>query len=160
MSNAVKAKSWLPHFSLAYTTTGGPPVVEHKVVASGQTIEKGMALTISGDEVSEAAANSGTLFGVALADGDAGDTIPIAVGCAENVFMGKVDADASSISLPLECDIVEVDDEHRVDFGSSTEDVLRVFAKVPGDDFSDTTNLPRVYFSIIRSSYDGRVAAR
>lgn len=160
MSNAVKAKSWTPHFSLAYTTTGGPPVLEHKVVASGQTIEKGMALTISGDEVSEAASTSGTLFGIALAGGAAGDTIPIAVACPENVFMGRVDADASAISLPLECDLVEVNGDHRVDFGASVEDVFRVFAKVPGDDFDDTTDLPRVYFSIIRSAYDGRVAAR
>lgn len=160
MSNAVKAKSWAPHFSLAYTTTGGPPVLEHKTVADGETIEKGMALTISGDEVSEAASTSGALFGIALADGVAEDVIPIAVACPENVFVGQVDADASSISLPLECDLVEVSNEHRVDFGSSTEDVFRVFAKVEGDDFDDTTDLPRVYFSIIRSQYDGRVAAR
>lgn len=160
MSNSVKSKSWVPHFALAYTTTGGPPVIEHKVIASGQTIEKGMALTISSEEVSEAASTSGTLYGIALADGAATETIPVAVGCHTNVFIGRVDADASSLTTPLECDIVEVSNDHRVDIGASTEDVLRVIGKVPGDDFDDTTYLPRVFFQILRSSYDGRVAAR
>lgn len=160
MSNAVKSKSWVPHFALAYTTTGGPAVITHEVIASAQTIEKGMALTKASDEVSEAASTSGALYGIALADGVAEDTIPVAVGCSTNVFIGRVDADASSLNVPLECDIVEVSNDHRVDIGASTEDVLRVIGKVPGDDFDDTTYLPRVFFQILRSSYDGRIAAR
>lgn len=161
MSNAVKSKSWLPHFRLAYTTTGGPAPLEWKTIATGQTIAEGAPLTITDDEVSAATATSGTLYGVAAAGGAAGESIPVYLATPENVFMGRVGADASAWDGPPEsCDVSIVTGDFRVNLAGSTEEVLQVVAKVPGDDFDDDTVLPRVFFTIKRSQYDGRVAAK
>jgi hypothetical protein len=164
MSNLVKAKSWAKHFQLAYTHTGAPAVIEHKVVASGETIEQGHPVTISSEQVSLALYTSGALYGIALAPGEAGDTIPIAVGDRNNVFIGQADGATSALSCPFECDITDSEGSgegnFEVDVGSSTEDVLWVIGKVPGDLASDATTPPRVFFQILRSQYDGLVAAR
>lgn len=162
MSNTVKAKSWLPHFQLAYTTTGAPPVIEWATIATGETIEMGMPLVIASSEVSEAASNSGALYGVALAAGDAGDKIPVAVGDRNNVFVGRADAKTDSLDFPMECDIVQngTSGNWEADVGASVEDVLQVQGKVVGDDDTDTDNPGRVYFQIKRSQYDEITAAR
>lgn len=162
MSNAVKAKSWLPHFQLAYTLTGAPPVIEWEVVASGEEIEFGMPVTKASNKVSEATATSGALYGVALAAGDEGDSIPVAVGDRNNVFIGRADAKTDTLDFPMECDII-VDGttgNFLADVGASAEDVLNVLGKVVGDDDTDTDDPGRVYFQIKRSQWDSLVAAR
>lgn len=162
MGNSVKADAWYKHFRFAYTLNGAVPIVMHHVIADGETIEEGMALTISSNKVSEAASTSGALYGIAGADGDAGDSIPVYVGDRNNVFIGQCDAKTESLSFPMECDIVEdgTTDGHLVDVGASTEDVLHLLGKVPGDDDTDTTDPGRVFFQIKRSQFDALVAAR
>ena len=159
MSNAVKAQSWAKHFSFAFTEHGGPPVIMHHEIASGQTIEKGMPLVLADDKVSEGATNSPLLYGMANAPGVAGDFIPVLVGDRGTIFVGQMDADPSALHYPMECDIVEQSTVWKVDVGGSVEDVLLLLMPVPGDDLTDTTDVARVYFKIKRSSYDQLVAA-
>jgi len=159
MANAKAAKSWPKHFALAKSRSKNPTIVHKEVVTAA--VEKGMALVLSSGKVEEAASNSAQLFGIALADGATEDVIPVAVGDRNNVFIGQVDdADISSTTFPFECDIVEVSDDHRVDVGASTEDVILVIEPVAEDDLDDTTDGARVYFQIKRSSYDDLVAGR
>lgn len=160
MSNAKVAKTWPKHFALARSVSKNPTIV-YMTIASGNTIEKGMALALSSGEVAEAASTTAQLFGIAAADGDAGDEIPVYAGDRNNVFRGQVDnADISSQTYPAECDIVEVSGEHRVDIGASVEDVLLVLGPYEEDDLTDTTDGARVEFQIKRSSYDDLVAGR
>lgn len=159
MSNAKAAKSWPTHFALARTVSKNPTVIWMEVVTGA--VEKGMALKLNSGKVDEAASSTGQLFGIAASDGDVGDVIPVYAGDRNNVFVGQVDnADISSQTYPAECDIVEVSNEHRVDIGASTEDVLLVLYAESSDDLTDTTDGARVYFQIKRSSYDDLVAAR
>lgn len=159
MSNAQKAKTWFKSFRIAYTLTGAPPVIAWRTTA--EEIFEGDPLTISSNEVSEAAADSDTLFGVAAAHGASGDVIPIWVGDRNNVFIGQADDDTGTLSaLPTVCDIVEGSDGWKIDVGNNDEDVVRVLDYVPGDDTSDASEPGRYYFQIERSSWDGLVAAK
>jgi hypothetical protein len=159
MANAKAAKSWPKHFALARTVSKNPTIVWMTVVSAA--VEKGMALILSSGKVAEAASNSGQIFGIAAADGDVGDEIPVYAGDRNNVFVGQVDnADISSQTYPFECDLVEVSNEHRVDVSASVEDVFLVLGPETSDDLDDTTDGARVYFQIKRSSYDDLVAAR
>lgn len=161
MSNAVRAKSWPSNFQFAYTVDGGEPTVEHRVIASGNTILKGDPLVLSSGEVAEAATTSGTLYGIAASDGAEGDEIMVYVGDRRNVFIGQADGDYSASNFPFECDIVgDGGDYWLIDIGASVEDVIQCIGKPDGDDDSDTTDPGRVYFKIKRSSYDELVAAR
>lgn len=160
MSNAKAAKSWPKHFALAFSRSKNPTIV-HMTISDDGDIEKGMALTLTSGEVMEAASNDGQLFGIAAADGESGDEIPVYAGDRNNVFIGQVDdADISTQTYPVECDIVEDSGEHRVDIGASVEDVLLVLGPCTEDDLDDTTDGARVYFQIKRSSFDDLVAAR
>lgn len=159
MANARAAKTWPKHFALDHSRTKNPVIVFKTVVSAD--VERGMALVLSSNKVAEAASNSGSLFGIALAAGAVGDSIPVAVGCQENVFIGQVDnADISALSFPFTCDLVEVSNEHRVDVGASVEDVFNVVEPVSEDDLTDTTDGARVRFQILRSTYDNLVAAQ
>lgn len=160
MSNATAAKSWPTHFQYAYSEGGSDaPVTEYKEVVTG-AVERGMPLTLSSGKVTEASATSGTLYGIAGADGEIGDEIPVYVGHEDNVFRGQTDGDHSSSNFPKEADLVEVSTEWRINFDATTEGVVQVIGAVPGDDDSDTDDPGRVYFKILRSSYDGRVSAK
>ncbi len=160
MSNAQKARSWLPNFQLV-TTTANAATIEHKVVAAGETIEPGFAVALDTGELVEAEADSGTLYGIALAGGSGGDIIPVAVGDQSNVFMGQCDDDIDGVAFPRTCDIViDGDGKFLVDIGATAEDVLMVTGPVIGDDPEDDDVPPRVYFKILRSSYNGLVAAK
>lgn len=159
MANAKAAKSWAPHFSLAYSRSKNPTVVWMEVATAA--VEKGMALDLDGGKVHEAVSTDGQIFGIAGADGAVGDDIPVWAGDRNNVFVGQVDnADISAQTYPAECDLVEVSTEHRVDIGASTEDVFLVLGPVEEDDLDDTTDGARVYFQVKRSSFDDLVAAR
>jgi len=159
MANAIKAKTWLKHFSLAYTLNGNQPTIMWKTVVTA-AIEKGMAVILSTNSIAEAASTSGILFGVAAADGEVADVIPVYVADRNNVFVGQVDnADISAQAFPVACDLVEVSNEHRVDIAESTEKVFTAIAAVSGDTLTDTTDGARVYFQIVRSSFDLLVAA-
>lgn len=160
MSNAVKAKSWLPNLRLAYTLTGAPAPIEWETVASGESIVEGGAVTKSFGEISAATATSGSLYGVALAAGEEGDEIPVAVGDRNTVFMGQCDEAIGSNTFPKEADIVITSDEFFVDIGKTTEGVLQAIGAVPGDDTSDGDDPGRVFFVIKRSQYDTLVAAK
>lgn len=158
MSNTVKAKSWLKNFQLAYVKSGGNPVTDWRVCDGA--VSEGAPVVLSTGKVAEAATSSGVLYGIALAAGADGDSIPIAVGDRENVFVGQADAATSGIAPPAECDIAITDSKFYVDIGSSTEDVLHVIGKPESDDESDSTDPGRVYFQIKRSSWDALVSAR
>lgn len=161
MSNAVRAKSWPKNFQFAYTEDGGEPTVDHRTIATGETILKGDPVVLSSGEIAEAATDSGTLFGIAAAGGSAGDEIMVYVGDRRNVFLGQADGDYSAKTFPFECDIVDDGGDYwLVDIGASVEDVLQCIGKPEGDEADDTTDPGRVYFKIKRSSYDELVAAR
>jgi hypothetical protein len=161
MSNTVRAASWLKGFSLAFTKNGTSPIIEWETIASGETIVKGAPVTKASGVISLGATDSGALYGVADADGTAGDVIPVIVGDENNVFQAQADDDTGGISnFPLYCDIVQdADDYWVVNIGTTTEQVLRVIGKVPEDDEDDATVPGRVFFQIHRSQYNGFVAA-
>lgn len=162
MSNAIKAKSWLKNIRPAYTLHGGPPMILHFVVKTSETILVGDPLVLDAGQVAEAAADSPLLFGVAAEPsvGVSGDIIAVWVGSRGTVFVAQSDGDMSSDTFPFECDIVADGSHWAVDVASSAEDVLHVIAPVLGDVLSDTTDPPRAYFQIKRSSFDALVAAR
>lgn len=159
MSNAVKAKAWASGFSLAYTTTGAPPVIMWHACAAA--VKRGDAVILNNLKVQIALATSGTLYGVALASGAVDDVIPIAVGDRNNVFVGQADDKTEIITaFPHECDIIGATGVMKLDIGASVEDVAHCLGYVPGDDKADATVPGRVYFQIKRSSFDELVAAR
>lgn len=160
MSNAVRAKSWAKNFQFAYTVDGGEPTIKWYDVATGETILKGDPLVLSSGDVAEGASDSGALFGIAGADGDAGDSIPVYVGDRRNVFLVQTDGDYSAKTYPFECDIVADGDYWVADIGASVEDVLHCIGKPDGDEDDDTTDPGRVYCMIKRSEFDALVAAR
>ena len=146
------------HFSFAYSTGDHPTIVWKTVVTAA--VVKGMALVLTTGKVDEAEAADVLLFGIAGADGDVGDVIPVYAGDRYNVFSGQVDnADITASALPLACDLVEVSGEHRVDIGATSTQIFYVIESFPEDSLDDTTNAARVYFQILRSSYDLIVAA-
>lgn len=159
MANLPKAKSWPKGFYPAYSTGGRPTVVWKEVVTTA--VKKGDAVIQSSNKVTLALSNSGALYGVAGADGAVGDTIPIYVGDRNTVFIGQVTAaDVSAVAWPIECDIEGGTGEMTINHDASTEDVVYVIGPVPEDDDTDTTTGCRVYFQILRSTYDFLVAAR
>ena len=161
MSNKIRAKSQHPGFQLAYTTTGGPAIIEWKEVKTA-AVKYGDSVVIDPNDgkVSIGLAASGTLYGVAAAGGAIGGKIPIWVGTETNVFMGRPNADATGIDIPLNCDIIGATGAQLLNIGADAKEVVRILGYVPTDDATDDTNHPRVFFTIIRSSYDGRVAAK
>ena len=81
MANTVKAKSWLPGFSVAYTLTGAPPVIEWCTVGA-TALKKGDSVIMGSSVMTIGLSNSPLLYGVCLADGDIGALIPVAVDTA------------------------------------------------------------------------------
>lgn len=161
MGNANKAKTWFPHFKLGYTLTGAPAPVEHWPIASGVTVVAGAPVLLDDGEIVLATATSGTLYGIANGNGEAGDTIPVLVGDRNTVFVGRSNAKTENITaFPAEADIVAVSDEWRVNIGASVEGVLQVVSLVQDDDDEDNTVPGRVYFKIKRSQWDQLVAAK
>lgn len=153
MANTAKAKTWFKSFRVAYTKTGAPPVIVWRTTS--EAIYEGDPLVIALNLVSEAAATSGVLYGIALADTASGASCPIAVGDVNTVFMGQADDDTGTLTdLPQLVDIVEGSDGWKVDVGATAERVIRVIDYVPGDDTSDTAEPGRLYFQIHRSSWD------
>jgi len=162
--NLVKAKSWFQKFAVAFTLTGGPAVVIHKPTAASQTIKRGDPLTISAGEVSLGASDSGSIYGIAMADvtttaADEKTEVAIAVADRNTVFVGQADDQTDSIADGAECDIVDSGTKWLVDVGSSTEDVCLIVGHVPGDVVDDATTAGRLYFIWKRSSWDVLVAA-
>ena len=158
MANLAKAKSWFKSFRIAYTKTGAPAMLAWR--EAGEAIYEGDPLTIALNKVSEGAANSGALYGIALADTDIGDDVPIAVADESTVYMGQADDDTGTLTdLPQLVDIVEGSDGWKIDVGGNTEKVIRVLDYVPGDDTSDTLTPGRFYFQIHRSQWNELVAA-
>lgn len=159
MANATKAKSWPKGFQLAYSVGDHPTIVWKTAVTLG--FLKGDAVIQSGADVTLALANSGALYGVAGADAAIGDTVPIYVGDRNNVFIGQItEADVSASAWPLECDIEGATGAMKINHDASTEDVVYIIEAVSEDDQTDTTDGCRVYFQILRSTYDLLIAAR
>ena len=162
MSNTARAKTWFKSFRIAYTLTGAPPVMVWRVAA--EAIFEGDPLVISTNSVSEAAANSGLLYGIAAAaitaaQITAGNLLPIWVGDQNNVFVGQADDDSGTLAdLPEQIDIVESSGDWKLDVGASLEKVVRILDYVTGDDTTDTATPGRFYFQIHRSSWDEIVA--
>lgn len=158
MGNAQRAKTWFKSFRVAYTKTGAPPVIVWRT--AGEALYEGDPVVIASNAVSEAAANSGALYGVCLADTASGSEAPIAVADENTVFVGQADDDTGTLTdLPQAVDIVEGTDGWKVDVGATTEQVVRVIDYVPGDDTSDTAEPGRLYFQILRSQWNEFVAA-
>ncbi len=156
MSNAIKAKSWPTGFQLAYPMSDHPTIVWKTVVTLG--FKKGDAVIQSGYRVTLAVSNSPLLYGVALADGAIAATVPIAVGCPNNVFIGQITAaDISAAAIPLACDIEGGTGAMFINHDATTELVVNLIEAVAEDDDTDTTDGCRVYFQIVRSSFDNAV---
>ena len=159
MANATKAKSWPKSFAPAYSMGDHFTIVWKTVVTLG--FKKGDAVIQSGADVTMAVSNSGALYGIAGADGAIADVVPIFVGDRNNVFIGQVTAaDVSAVAWPIECDIEGGTGAMTINHDASTEDVIYVIEPVSEDDDTDTTDGCRVYFQILRSTYDFLVAAR
>jgi len=160
MSNANKAGAWNKRFSVAFTLTGAPEMVQEYVLASGQSVIVGdpVKFHTSASTIDKAAKTDGALLGFALEAGSAGDSILVAVADRNTVFMAQADAKTSDVVLPLVCDIVDSGAEWKVDIGATAQQVIRVIGLVPGDDTSDTTDPGRVLFVVQRSEWDGLVA--
>lgn len=159
MANATKAKSWPKSFAPAYSMGDHFTIVWKTVVTLG--FKKGDAVIQSGADVTLAVSTSGALYGIAGADGAIGDSVPIFVGDRNNVFIGQITAaDVSASAWPLECDIEGASGAMLVNHDASTEDVIYVIEPVSEDDQTDATDGCRVYFQILRSTYDLLIAAR
>jgi len=158
MGNAQRAKTWFKSFRVAYSKTGSPPVIVWRT--TGEALYEGDPVVIASNSLTEAAATSGALYGICLADTDSGDEAPVAVADGNTVFVGQADDDTGTLTdLPQLVDIVEGTDGWKVDVGATTEKVIRVIDYVPGDDTSDTSEPGRLYFQIHRSQWDELVAA-
>lgn len=159
MANSPKCDSWPTGFAPAYSIGSHFTVVWKTVVSNA--VKKGDAVIQSGADVDLALSNSGALYGVAGADGEVGDTIPIYVGDRNNVFVGQVTAaNISAVDFPIECDIEGGTGAMTINHDASVQDVVYVIGAVAEDDLTDTTDGARVYFQILRSTYDFLVAAR
>lgn len=159
MSNAQKAKSWPKSFAFAYSVGDHPTIVWKTAVTLG--FAKGDAVIQSGLDVTLALSSSAALYGIAGADAAIGDTVPIFVGDRNNVFIGQVTAaNISAVAFPIECDIEGATGVMTINHDLSTEDVVYVIETVKEDDLTDTTDGARVYFQILRSTYDLLVAGR
>ncbi len=163
MANAAKAKTWFKSFRIAYTKSGSPPIIVWRVAAAA--IFEGDPVVISSNQISEAASNSGAIFGIALAsitaaEITAGNLCPVYVGDENNVFVGQADDDSGTLAdLPQLVDLVEGSDGWKIDVGGTTEQVIRVLDYVTGDDTSDSTTPGRFYFQIHRSQWNEIVTA-
>lgn len=165
MANTEKAKSWFRRFRVAFTLTGGPPVVEDSPLAASQTILEGDPLTISSGDISEATALSGAIYGVAAETAtttaaDEGTEIGVYVADRVNIFVGQANAASSGINDGSECDIVVSSNVWRLNIGASTKGVALVVGHVTGDDTSDSTDYGRLHFVWKRSQWDALVAAK
>ena len=158
MANTVKAKSWLPGFSVAYTLNGGPPLIQWCTVGA-VALKKGDSVVMAANVMTIGLSDSPLIYGICLADGDVGAVIPIAVADVNTVFVGQADAITSGVTTPDICDIKGATGAQLVDIGETTEKVVNVLRVVPGDDTADATNIGRVYFQFIRSQFDNRVDA-
>ncbi len=158
MANTVKAKSWLPGFTIAYTLNDAPAVLQWCTVGA-VALKKGDAVIMDTNVLIIALANSPLIYGVCLADGDVGDSIPVAVADVNTVFVGQADEITSGVTAPDICDIKGGTGAQLVDIGENTDKVVNVLRVVPGDDTSDATDIGRVYFQFIRSQFDNRVDA-
>jgi len=161
MSNANKADSWFPRFSVAFTLTGAPEMVQKYTIAAAQTIIVGDPVVFSAgaSTIEKGASTSGAILGFALEAGTAGDEILVAVADRNTVFMAQADAATSAVVLPLACDTIASGSKWMVDIGATVEQTIRVIGLVPGDDTSDSTDPGRVLFVVHRSEWDGLVAA-
>lgn len=156
MANTVKAKSWLPGFSVAYTLNGGPPLIQWCTVGAA-TLKKGDSVVMGANVLTIGLANSPLIYGVCLAGGLTGEVIPVAVADVNTVFVGQADGVTSGVTTPDVCDIIGATGAQLVDIGEATELVVNVLRVVPGDDTADATDCGRVYFQFIRSQFDNRV---
>ena len=154
-------------FSLAKNATG-QPVIQSFAIAASQTITKGDAVILASGLVQIAVATSGALLGVAQETITSGasvtradDRILVAVGTPANIFEGQCSGDSAATSVGAECDIEGATGVMQVNENASVEDVLQIIGlKSDVDaDFTIGTN-DRVFFTITRSQYDGRVAER
>ena len=143
-------------------STGGQLVVKEFQVNDTQTIAKGDAVILSSGKASIALSNSGTLLGVSTmpkvtATAAATDVIQVAVGDHNNAFRGQCSgtfAVASHVGAPVDIEgttgIMEVNED------ANTEKVVQVFGYALEDEVGANTH---VYFTILRSAYNGLVAA-
>ena len=79
MANTVKADSWRTGFWPVKTANGGTPLIQWETIAAGEAVKAGDAVTKASGEISLGLATSGLLYGIALADGSATESIPVAV---------------------------------------------------------------------------------
>lgn len=155
MSNASKVGSWFQRFSVAYTTTGGPSVMQEFPTAASQTITVGAPLTLNTatGEVSVATATSTEILGVAASAvtttaSDEKTIVKVWLAVASNVFIGQSDAATSGLHEGGAAAGIRVSSgKWMIDIGDDNNtDVVLVLAKVPGDDESDNTYPGRYYF--------------
>jgi hypothetical protein len=68
-----------PDFRAAKTTHDGPPHINHYITAAGETFSRGqvVAVTVATGHVAEASTDDVSLLGIAMADADIGNAIPV-----------------------------------------------------------------------------------
>ena len=162
--NLVKSRSWFERFAIAYTLTGGPPVLETETITDGQTIRVGDPVTkpTGTNRVSLATVTSDSFYGVSLGAGvgTAGVvTVVVAVGDRNTVFVARFNAASTDVDDGDEADIVSTGTAWRLE-ADTTEGHCLVVGHVPGDDITDATYGGRVYFVIKRSQWDLLVAVK
>ena len=152
MSNLVAARSWPRGFSFAHNTAGaGAPVLLYKAVAAGETVDHGELVVLNNNDIEAADAADTAVLGVAAADGEAGDVIPVIAATIENVLIGQCDTSNDALEdydFPMEAAIIETGGVFYVDLAGVGEEILHVIGPVPGDDQGDDTVVGRVYFVV------------
>lgn len=157
MSNLVRAKSWLPNIQLAYPDTNTSPEIVWKLIeAATSDVAQGAPViaTAAARTVTLATAASAAIYGIAMAAGVAGDTIPVLAANQDSLFMCKANAALNTITvLPLACDLAVAAGVWSVNPGAVLVKAVYIIDVMPGDDETDTVTFGRVLFHINKSSY-------
>jgi len=165
MSNLVRKNTWFQRFSVAFTTTGDPPIVLMEVMAASQTLKVGDPVTKAAGVITKGTDTSGQIYGVCLGAAvttaaNEGTQIPVAVADRNTVFVAQANGATNTIADGAECDIVSSGNTWKLEINASTEDVAKIVKHVPGDDITDATYPGRLYFIWVRSQWDNLVAAQ
>lgn len=138
----------------------------HYPVAASQTIAEGDAVILSSGLVQIALSSSGALLGVAAApittgaSVDRDDTIPVYPAIPSLVFEGQCSGDSTAALVGTAVDIEGATGVMEVNENATTEQVIQIIGlKSDVDPALELGTNDRVFFTIIRSQFDGRVAA-
>lgn len=132
-------------------------------VAANQTITAGDAVVLDEEgKVAIATPESGSLLGVAMHGVTTGesptakDTLSVCVGTETTIFSGQCSGESALSLLGTNVDIEGTTGIMEVDEDASAKAVIRIVELDPESDIGENG---RVHFIIVRSQYNGFVAA-